>query len=191
MPHKFSPRSIEKLLRSDRFANLDIADFLRGMGLGIGMTFADVGCGPGFFTRYALDVVGLTGLVYAVDAQQEMLDAVRESLGADNLRVLLSPSPGESLPMEDGSIDFVFCAYTLHETACAKDFLAEIKRVMKSGARLVIIDWDKLRETHGPPFEDRISKKDTEVLINNVGLKILKKSIFSTTHYLFKATRSD
>jgi ubiquinone/menaquinone biosynthesis C-methylase UbiE len=196
VPHKFSPRSIKKLLCADRFADIDIAGFLKGMGLASGMTFADIGCGPGFFTRYAMDVVGREGLVYAVDVQQEMLDALKETLGADNLRVLLSADALEessigSLPIEDASIDFVLCAYTLHEASCASGFLGEMQRVMKPGATLVIIDWDKLRENHGPPYEDRIPEKETEVLITNAGLQVVEKSTFSSTHYLFRAIKSD
>jgi len=187
--HKFSPQSIEKLLRPDRLGDLDICDFFRSMGLDLSMTFADIGCGPGFFSRYALDVVGPGGLVYAVDMQQDMLDALRGNIRAENLLPVLSSE--ESLPIEDGCVDFALCAYVLHEALSAESFLGEVKRVMKDSARLLIIDWDKLREEHGPPYDDRISREDARGLIRGAGFKVLQEGTFSTTHYLFLATKGN
>lgn len=189
MPHLFSPRSIERLMRPDRFGDLNVGGFLSDMGLEPGMTFVDIGCGPGFFTRPALDVVGPGGLVYAVDVQQEMLQALKDRLWAENLRPLLSPDG--SLPMEDGCVDLALCAYVLHEAASAESFLGEIKRVMKAGAKLIIIDWDRLREENGPPYADRVSRNEAAGLIRGAGLNIVNESVFSSSHYLFQITKSD
>ncbi len=187
MPHKFSPHSIERLLRPDRFGDLDICGFLREMGLDLSMTFADIGCGPGFFTEFALKVVGPEGLVYAVDTQQEMLDSLRVRIKAENLIPVLSQE--ESLPIEDSCLDFAFSAYVLHEVLSTRDFLCEIKRVMKDNARLLIIDWDKIREEHGPPYGDRISRGQAAESLKEAGFSILKEGVFSTTHYLFLARK--
>jgi len=189
VPHKFSPHSIEKLLRPDRFGDLDICGLFRNMGLDLSMTFADIGCGPGFFSRYALEVVGPGGLVYGVDMQQDMLDALQGNIRAENLLPVLSSE--ESLQIDDGCVDFVFCAYVLHEALCAKSFLGEVKRVMKDNARLLIIDWDKLREEHGPPYGDRVSRGEASELIKGAGLRVLQEGTFSATHYLFLATKGD
>lgn len=183
MPHKFSPHSIERLLRPDRFGDLDISGFLRGMGLDLSMTFADIGCGPGFFSGFALKVVGPEGLVYAVDTQQEMLDSLPAKIKVENLIPVLSRE--ESLPIKDSCIDFVFSAYVLHEVLSAEDFLSETKRIMKDNARLLIIDWDKLREEHGPPYDDRIPRGQAAGLLKGAGFSVIKEGVFSKTHYLF------
>ncbi len=189
MPHKFNPHSIAKLLRPDRFGDLDICAFFRAMGLDLSMTFADIGCGPGVFSRYALEVVGPRGIVYGIDMQQDMLDALRGNIQAENLLPVLSTE--ESLQVDDSCVDFAFCAYVLHEALCAESFLAEVKRVMKDNARLLIIDWDKLREEHGPPYEDRISRVEASGLLRGAGFRVLQEGTFSATHYLFLASKGD
>ncbi len=187
MPHKFSPHSIERLLRSDRFGDLDVCGFLREMGLDLSMTFADIGCGPGFFSEFALKIVGSEGLVYAVDMQQEMLDSLPVKIKAENLIPVLSLE--ESLPIEDSCVDFVFSAYVLHEVLSTEDFLGEIKRVMKDDARLLIIDWDRLREEDGPPYDDRVSRGQAAGLLKGAGFSVIKEGVFSKTHYLFLAQK--
>ena len=46
---------------------------LETAGLRSGMVFVDVGCGDGFFTIMAAQVVGPKGMVYAVDTDPFMI----------------------------------------------------------------------------------------------------------------------
>lgn len=54
------------------------AKTLRGLGLGRGMSFLDVGCGPGYFSIPACGVVGKYGRVLACDVSPVMVKEVRE-----------------------------------------------------------------------------------------------------------------
>ena len=42
-------------------------------GLTDGMRVADLGCGNGFYTRVAGEIVGYSGKVYAIDIQKEVI----------------------------------------------------------------------------------------------------------------------
>ena len=53
-----------------RFVGLGVADFLEEAGLGSGMTMVDYGCGPGFVTLRAGEMVGPAGRVYALDIHE-------------------------------------------------------------------------------------------------------------------------
>jgi ubiquinone/menaquinone biosynthesis C-methylase UbiE len=45
-----------------------------------GMTIADLGSGPGFFTIPLAQITGAIGLVYAVDSDQTMLNGLKENI---------------------------------------------------------------------------------------------------------------
>ena len=76
----------------------------------------DFGCGPGFFTREFAKRVGDTGMVLAVDVQEEMLRILREKLGPEGLlpRIKTHRCDPDSLtlsPQCDGNIDVAFTIF--------------------------------------------------------------------------------
>ena len=50
------------------------------VGVVKGMTMADLGSGPGFFTIPMAKATGEKGLVYAVDSNVSMLNALKENI---------------------------------------------------------------------------------------------------------------
>ena len=53
---------------------------LKNVGVVKGMTMADLGSGPGFFTIPMAQATGEKGLVYAVDSNVSMLNALKENI---------------------------------------------------------------------------------------------------------------
>ena len=53
---------------------------LAEIGLKSGMTFADIGCGQGFFTIPAAKIVGESGKVYASDISETNIQKLREKV---------------------------------------------------------------------------------------------------------------
>ena len=53
---------------------------LKNAGVVKGMTMADLGSGPGFFTIPMAKATGEKGLVYAVDSNLTMLNALKENI---------------------------------------------------------------------------------------------------------------
>jgi ubiquinone/menaquinone biosynthesis C-methylase UbiE len=186
-PHKFSPKSIEKLLRKDRLGKITGGEFLRKMGLKPGMAFADVGCGPGFFARPAAKIVGKRGGVYAIDTQKEMLRELKKRTRAKNIITLLS---GENrIPLRQGAADFALLAFVLHEASSKGRFLKEVKRILKKGATVVVFDWEKKKEDQGPPYGERVPRAMAVELVKKAGFSIKKVSPFSASHYIVTADK--
>ncbi|MGH2486323.1 MAG: class I SAM-dependent methyltransferase, partial [Ktedonobacterales bacterium] len=91
MPTKFDARKRQSLLSEERELALKPEKLLRELGLKEGNTMADIGCGPGFFTVPAAQIVGEKGVVLAADVQGEMLSAVKSHItekGLKNVRVV-------------------------------------------------------------------------------------------------------
>lgn len=187
MPHKFNPEGIERLLRPDRLGAVNPEEFLRSEGLKQGMTFADVGCGPGFFSTPASRVVGKSGVVYAIDTQDEMLRGLKRAADAENIKAVKSVE--NSIPLEDGVSDFVLLAYVLHEAESKDVFLKEVRRILKPGAILLLLDWEKKAEENGPPFEERLSREETLGYLKEAGFSTEAVSSFGESHYKISARK--
>ena len=69
------------------------------------------------------------------------------------------------LPIEGDSIDVCFVATVLHALDLAKDgdtLFNEIRRVLKPGGRVVIIECKKEDMLFGPPLHMRLSTEELE-----------------------------
>jgi ubiquinone/menaquinone biosynthesis C-methylase UbiE len=103
----------------------------------------DFGCGPGFFTREFAKAVGDTGLVVAVDVEEEMLGLLRGKLGPEGLlpRIRTHQCEPDSLglsPELDGSIDTAFAIFVVHEVPDPGRLFREIARLLVPGGLLFL-----------------------------------------------------
>lgn len=120
-----------------------------------GEVAADLGCGPGYVT---VPLARRVGRVYGVDAQQAMLDALMENVPAD-LKGKVVPVLGElpRIPLEDHSIDRAVVVNVVHEIENLAQFNIELRRSLKEGGRLSIVDFPKWETSFGPPLSERMS----------------------------------
>lgn len=97
-----------------------------------GRRILDAGCGSGPLTAELLDRgAEVTGF----DASSEMIKLAQRRLG---LAVPLQVHDlAEPLPYEDGEFDDVICSLVLHYLEDWESPLAEIKRVLKPGGRVI------------------------------------------------------
>lgn len=110
-------------------------------GIEPGMTVVDYGCGPGRYTIFYSRLAGRQGKIYAVDIHQMAIDMVRkkmEKYGLDNVEPMLAKGYNSSLP--DGIADMVTAIDMFFAIRDQKAFLAELKRISKPTAVLVIDD---------------------------------------------------
>jgi ArsR family transcriptional regulator len=99
-------------------------------------TVGDLGCGTGAVVATLAPHVGR---VIGVDASAEMLAAAQARVGAlDN--VDLRRGTLEALPLEDQSLDAAVMMLVLHHLPAPAGALAEARRVLKPGGRLLVVD---------------------------------------------------
>jgi ubiquinone/menaquinone biosynthesis C-methylase UbiE len=97
----------------------------------------DVGCGTGVLLKRLLDRypgAHLTG----VDLSPAMVELARRRLPG---RVTLEVGDVEALPFASSSFDLVMSTSSFHFWPAPKQALAELRRVLRPGGRLVITDW--------------------------------------------------
>jgi len=98
-----------------------------------GRQILDAGCGAGPLFEALRD---RGGIVTGFDSSAKMLELARERLGED--AALRVADIGEPLPFPDGAFDDVIAALVLHYLEDWTAPLAEIRRVLKPGGRLIM-----------------------------------------------------
>jgi ubiquinone/menaquinone biosynthesis C-methylase UbiE len=191
MPQKFDIRQRQELLSEQREATLHPEEVLRRLGLSRGDSIADIGCGPGFFTLPAAEIVGEGGLVMAADIQGEMLSAIRSRAaehGFTNVHVVKTSD--KEIPIPDASCDVVLLAFVLDEVEQRASFLHRAARLLKPGGRLAVLEWEKEQQTVGPPIADRISPEELRADADAAGLYLDEQRELNDQHYICVFTRA-
>ena len=105
----------------------------------------DVGSGPGFLARSVAEVVGPEGAVRGLDPSPAM-NAVAVAHCAGLAWVGIDVGSAEALPYADHSFDAVVSTQVYEYVADVLGALVEVRRVLRPGGRLIILDtdWDSV-----------------------------------------------
>lgn len=140
VPHPM-PQQFGKLLDHPwRLHYRDPIETLSLMGIAAGMTVLDLGCGTGTLTVEMARMVGATGVIHAVDLQHRLLAKAGERVRQGNVeaQVHFHHSGTYQLPVETNSVDLAIAVATLPQIPDQQRTLAELRRVLKPDARLVV-----------------------------------------------------
>jgi ubiquinone/menaquinone biosynthesis C-methylase UbiE len=141
---------------------LDPEKILFAAGLASGQVVADFGTGSGFYTLAAGKIVGDQGSVYAIDILETALDHVAAEgrlKGLRNLKTLRADLEIENScsTIPTGSVDMVVMANVAHQIKNQQALFGEAYRMLKTGGKLVVIDWNDQPGPIGPVAADRIT----------------------------------
>jgi ubiquinone/menaquinone biosynthesis C-methylase UbiE len=133
-----------------RDERLQINRVMDVLGISQGKIVADIGAGSGWFTVRASKRVGDTGSVFAVDISPEAIRYIDHRIQEENLhnvKTIRSKSDDPLLP--PGKVDAVLLLKTYHEVAQPVVLLRNLRRSLRDGARVGIIDRNGNGENHG------------------------------------------
>jgi demethylmenaquinone methyltransferase/2-methoxy-6-polyprenyl-1,4-benzoquinol methylase len=106
-----------------------------------GETGLDICCGTG---DIAIGLAKRGGLIVGMDLNRPMLHQAAACLAKrGEQRVSFAQADALNLPLGNQSLDLVTIGYGLRNLANMEDGLREITRVLKSGGRLLILDFGK------------------------------------------------
>ncbi|NTV89775.1 MAG: class I SAM-dependent methyltransferase [Clostridiales bacterium] len=191
MAHKFHGGNFNRLDNEERRREMPPYETLERLGYKSGMDMADIGCGIGYFSIPAADISKDSSKVYAMDILAEMLEEVEKRASAVGLTNIVTVMVEEyDMKLAAESVDFVLLCNVLHEIDDKKRYMVEIKRILRSGGILAIIDYEKVQGTKGPPLEHRISCDEVAELLSDNGLGILSESKLNEDSYSITAKKN-
>lgn len=123
----------------------------------------------------------------AVDILEAALETVRErASGAGLKNIQLVRANLEvigSTFLADDSQDFVLLANVLFQNDQKLEIIKEAKRILRPGAKLAIVDWEKGVGGLGPPDEFRTPKESILGLASQEGLSYEKDIVVDAYHF--------
>ncbi len=166
-----TPDLIQALMSVDRVKNTDTFLILSMSGINLHDTVADIGCGPGFFT-VPLAKYLVNGKLYALDIDEEMLAACRETVRKAQMGNVEVLKCGKfDFPLEPGSVNGVFLAFVVQQSADKPRFLRAVKGLVSPRGWCTILEWRRVETGNGPPLERRIDPKELQKLAEEAGFR--------------------
>lgn len=108
---------------------------LAQLGLRAGHTVFEPGCGPGFFSTAAAEVVGISGRVYSYDVNPYAVRYLRKKLESSGLQKVVTAEVRNAADtgLKAESVDFAFITGIPHAVGGFDRLMLEISRTLKSG----------------------------------------------------------
>ena len=134
----------------DRAEKLQIERVMDVLGIKEGSGVAAIGAGSGWFTVRAARRAGARGTVYAVEINRDYLKHIEERAAREklpNIKTVLGKEDDPLLP--EKSVDAVLLLKTYHEIAQPVRLLSNLRRSLREGARVGIIDRNGKGDDHG------------------------------------------
>ena len=169
-------QGVNWLERSEREIEEDVATLIKNMKIKTDDTIADIGAGSGYHV-FKMAPLADKGLVYAVDIQPEMLEAIelkKKSKRVFNVETVLGSAKSINLPKN--SLDKVLLVDVYHEFSNPLEMIESIKNALKPNGLLFLIEYRG--EDPNVPIKKihKMTKKQSIAEMRAVGLK-LKENI--------------
>ncbi len=163
---------------------LKIEEILEEVDLSANTVVADFGCGSGGWV-IPLAKLLVDGRVFAIDVLEEPLSALKSRAQTENLlnlktiRADVESKDGSGLGVS--SVDMVLMTNLLFECKYKNKVFEEAKKVLKSGGRILVVDWRK--DAVFGPQKGRISAEQVKETAKKLQLKFIKEIDAGKYHY--------
>lgn len=180
----FPPQELGLLESPDRDEWQKPQLILDALGVADASVVADVGAGAGWFTVRLARRVGPNGRVYAQDVQQEMLDAVTRRVTREGLSNVVSWLGRANDPLlPPGALDAILTVDVLHEIDDRVTLLQNLRRALKPGGRLGVVDFLPGGGGPGPDADERVAPSVIEAEAAKAGLVVKRRETFLPFQY--------
>ncbi len=159
-------------------------EVLTALNLKPGEVIADIGAGSGYFTFPIAHHLGPEGKVYAVDVSPDMilhLNRRIRDLKTTNVVSVLADPDDPLLPEQ--SVNRFFICDVWHHVENPSKYLGMIKKMLKPGGQVIMIDFHKEELPFGPPVEMKIAREDLIKQMESNGFRLAKEHSFLPYQY--------
>jgi arsenite methyltransferase len=182
--HQDSKEYISMLENPQRDAEQKPDEVIAAMNLKEGETLADIGAGSGYFAFRFARKLGDSGRVYAVDINSDMILYMNRHIRdtkLKNVTTILS-DPNDPL-LAEALIDRFFICNTWHHIGDRNQYLALMRKMLKPGGQIIILDYRKEPLPVGPPPEMKMAREEVIKEMESGGFKVGKEHTFLPYQY--------
>jgi len=158
-------------------------EVLAALAVKPGEILADIGAGSGYFALRLAHHVGPTGHVYAIDVSPDMVRHLNQCIheaGLVNISTILAPPDNPLLPRP---VDRVLFVNVWHHIENQAGYLTLLRKTLKPGGQIVMIDFHKRDLPVGPPAAMKIAREDLVRQMQGHGFKIRAEHTFLPYQY--------
>ena len=173
---------------------LNAHEVLQSAGIKLGDVFLDAGCGDGYISIEASKMVGKQGRAYAVDVYLESIEIVKTKISDNelsNMEAVLADIT-ESIPITDDSVDHIMMANVLHGFVAdneLKPVMDNIDRIIKSGGKFSVVEFRKIENSPGPPFNVKLSPEQVTEILSQYGFDTIDTQEIGKYHYIVNGVK--
>jgi ubiquinone/menaquinone biosynthesis C-methylase UbiE len=159
-------------------------EVVKTLGLRPGMNVADIGAGTGYFNRFLAAAVAPGGKVYAADIEPKMVEHMKERAEKEktpNVVPVLAEPDDPKLP--EGAIDVVLICNTYHHFDNRLAYFDRIRKKLRPGGRIAIVDFQKRDLPVGPAMEHKLPRDHVVAEMEKAGYKLASEPTFLPYQY--------
>jgi arsenite methyltransferase len=182
--HQDPKAYIAMLENPQRDAEQKPDEVIAALGIKKNETLADIGAGSGYFSFRFAPKVGNGGRIYAVDINPDMIVYMNQrirDMKLTNVVTVLS-LPSDPLLM-DASVNRFFICNTYHHIENRPSYIARMKKMLKPGGEIIVVDYMKKALPVGPPPEMKMAREDVIREMESNGFKLAKEHTFLPYQY--------
>lgn len=147
---------------------------IQSLALAPGSLVADVGAGTGYFS---MRLAKTAGKVFAVDIEPTMVEHVKKRVAAGKVTNVVGVLAGADRTNLPEPVDVVLIVDTYHHIPNRVAYFSDLKKLLKPGGRVAIVDFKK-DSPEGPPPEFRFTADQITGEIGNAGYTLVKSHDF-------------
>lgn len=164
-------RSNRAMSRNER---LDL--IAKKMNLKPNQVVADIGAGRGIMTWRFAKAVGSGGKAIGIEVRESLVERMNEDAKDRNLpNYEAKLVPTDDPKLEANSTDVIFLKHAYHHISNRIPYFSNVKSALKSGGRLIIVDFSETSESFHRSTEDLVTKKQLVDELKQAGYKLIKE----------------
>ncbi|HOW45498.1 MAG TPA: class I SAM-dependent methyltransferase [Candidatus Aminicenantes bacterium] len=172
----------------DSFSLVDARALFAALRLEAGGLLVDLACGPGSYSLEAARRFPALR-VQALDMAADLVDGLRVRAAAEglaNLRADVADLAGK-LPLADATADSCLMAMIVHDLVAdraADAALLQVRRVLKPGGLLAVVEFLKRQPPPGPPLAMRLDPAELDGVLARAGFEPAQPPRLGGTAYM-------
>ncbi len=134
-----------------------------------GKSVMDIGCGSGYFARHLL---AASARVICADVDVDLQAHVTQWRRADDIatdKLITRLIPYDSPALTSSEVDLVLIVNTYHHIENRSDYFAQVRRGLKPGGELVVVDFFKRKLPIGPPQGIKLTPQEVTAELSAAG----------------------